>query len=93
MKNIPKIRPKTLEDLKQIYGDRIWIPEVYHVEKILFMKNGCCEDLPVILTTNKRTDGTINYSCQCACNCWCTNGHDTPAEAVCEYERMTAEEW
>ena len=79
----------TMEELKEIYGERVTVPAPYHAEKIIYMKNGCCADLPVILTTNKRDDGSLNYSCQCACNGWCTTGCDTEAEALCHYERMT----
>lgn len=47
-------------------------------------KNGCCQDKPFILMT---TYGNV-YSCECACNCWCTSGHDNPADAIMEYEMM-----
>lgn len=49
--------------------------------------NGCCEKDFFILTSNKSTGG-INYSCQCACNGWCTNGHATAQAAIDEYRAM-----
>lgn len=51
--------------------------------------NGCCEGWPIVITTNLRPDGSTNYSAQCACDGWCTNGHNTPQETVDEYWRMT----
>ena len=53
--------------------------------------NGCCKDRPVLITANKAQNwpGGINYSCQCACGMWCTNGHGTAGEALSEYEQMT----
>lgn len=49
--------------------------------------NGCCKDKPYVLTVNLY-GGALNYSCQCACNMWCTNGHDNPGGAINEYEEM-----
>ena len=59
------------------------------VKKVIRMKNGCCSDLPVMLTTNIGDDGSINYSCQCACNGWHTTGHKSKEEALADYEQMT----
>ena len=53
--------------------------------------NGCC-NRPFVLTVNYLPDGTENYSCQCVCGGWCTNGHKNPKEAIAEYESMS-EEW
>lgn len=52
--------------------------------------NGCCKKDFFILTTNRYDgwEGGINYSCQCACGIWCTNGHDNPQDAVNEYRKM-----
>lgn len=50
--------------------------------------NGCCPDRPILITVNKRMDGKTNYSCQCACGIWCTNGHLTASAALKEYEDM-----
>ena len=47
-------------------------------------KNGCCEDKPFILEVNNDK----YYACACECNCWCTTGWKTPAEAIMEYELM-----
>jgi hypothetical protein len=52
--------------------------------------NGCCDKDFFILTANRdehRPDG-LNYSCQCGCGMWCTNGHDTEQAAVNEYRKM-----
>jgi len=57
-----------------------------------YIENGCCRNRPVLITANKRTNGTLNYSCQCACGLWCTTGCDTASEALQHYERMTAGE-
>lgn len=50
--------------------------------------NGCCSNRPILITGNK-VDDHINYSCQCACGMWCTNGHRSASEALKEYEEMT----
>ena len=54
--------------------------------------NGCCDKNFFILTENKvqNPDGStrINYSCQCACGMWCTNGHKNAQEAIDEYRAM-----
>lgn len=61
-----------------------------HVAFYLIKNNGCCEKPFFILTANSSPDwpGGINYSCQCGCGGWCTNGHGTEAEAVEEYRKM-----
>ena len=79
----------TLKELKAVYGDRVMVPDRFHVEKVLEMANGCCEDLPVLLTSNLRDAGSVNWSCQCACGCWCTTGTRTAEEAIRHYQRMT----
>lgn len=50
--------------------------------------NGCCDKDFFILTSNPTGEGRINYSCQCGCGGWCTNGHATAQEAVDEYRAM-----
>lgn len=52
---------------------------------LIFMKNGCCEGRPVVVT---RSDMGA-WSCQCSCGAWCTNGHATATAAVLEYEHMS----
>ena len=52
---------------------------------LIYMKNGCCEDRPVVITVS----GSGYYSCQCACGGWCTNGHRTATVAVLEYKHMS----
>ena len=79
----------TLIELKEIYGERILVPERYRVEKVIDMYNGCCQDLPVLLTSNLRDDGSVNWSCQCACGCWCTTGCRSAEEAIRHYKRMS----
>lgn len=56
---------------------------------VAYVPNGCCENNPVIITANRTHDNRINYSCQCACDMWCTNGHPTAGAALKEYEQMT----
>lgn len=53
-----------------------------------YADNQCCEKPFFMLTANTRPDGNINYSCQCGCGMWCTNGHTTRHEAVNEYIKM-----
>lgn len=66
----------------------------HHVIGVLSGKNGCCNDKPYLLTVNKtkksesRPDG-LNYSCQCSCGGWCTNGHRYKGDAINEYEAMS----
>ena len=63
----------------------------YNVIGIIHMKNGCCKDQSVLLTANNCSHwkNGINYSCQCACGGWCTNGHSSASEALKEYEKMS----
>lgn len=60
----------------------------YSVMGLVYMKNGCCSDKPVLITKNNIRGGT-NYSCQCACGIWCTTGHPTVAGAVKDYQTMS----
>lgn len=62
----------------------------YIPHSIIWMRNGCCRKEPVLITTNEKPGGGVNFSGQCACGGWCTNGHDTPEACVMEYQRMTA---
>ena len=66
-------------------NEEIEISSLYTVEGLVFMKNGCCEGRPVVIT--KSTLG--GYSCQCSCGGWSSNGHKTRASAVLEYRRMS----
>ena len=84
------IRLTPLEQLKKKYGDRVHVLPPYHIERILYMQNECCRDLPVLLTYNRLPNGKKNYSCQCACNGWCTTGTDDPHEAISFYREMNA---
>jgi len=70
----------------ELYAD---IPNLYTPMAVVYVKNGCCDNQPVILTWNRRSDKRINYSCQCACGGWCTNGHSTIDKAINEYLDMT----
>lgn len=66
----------------------ISVSQQYSVLGVVNDFNGCCPDRPILITGNKLRDH-INYSCQCACGMWCTNGHITASEALQEYEEMT----
>lgn len=57
---------------------------------LIYMKNGCCKDKPVLVTKNS-IRGYENYSCQCACGIWSTTGHPTIAGAVKNYQTMSNE--
>ena len=86
---VPTIEER-LEELKRKHGDRIHVKKPYKVTKVISMKNGCCEDLPVFLTANYiKNENRWNYSCQCACDGWCTTGCNTPEEAIDHYRRMS----
>jgi len=61
----------------------------YIVTGIVYMKNGCCKDKPVLVTANYLDDGRVNYSCQCNCGFWCTTGHPTPIGALRDYQTMS----
>ena len=91
---MPK-RVSDLDSMKEIIaglqaknGTKIRVRKPFKVKEIVFMPNGCCPDLPVFLTTNKRPDGKTNYSCQCACNGWCTTGCETAEKAIEKYWEM-----
>lgn len=60
----------------------------YHITGVVNDFNGCCKNKPILITVNKWHD-RLNYSCQCACGMWCTNGHTSASEALKEYEGMT----
>ena len=78
------------ERLIQEYGSRISVRSEYQVKRVIWMKNGCCPDLPVLLTANWiKEDSRWNYSCQCACDGWCTTGCKTPEEAIDHYRMMS----
>lgn len=66
----------------------ISVSKHYSVLGVVNDFNGCCEDRPILITGN-RYQNRINYSCQCACGMWCTNGHTTASAALKEYENMT----
>ena len=53
-----------------------------------YKENKCCNKPFFILTANDKKDDGINYSCQCGCGMWCTNGHTTAQAAVDEYINM-----
>ena len=63
----------------------IYLSKQYKPVAVVYMKNGCCPDKPVIVVKTK--NGVV--SAQCACGMWCTNGHRTATVAVKEYERMS----
>lgn len=65
------------------------IPRYMMPMGVVWGSNGCCQDQPIIITVNVCSDNTLNYSCQCGCGGWCTNGHRSEAEALREYEDMT----
>lgn len=73
--------------------DQVKVKPCYTPVAIINTRNGCCPEKPVILAENivKDSDGKqrINYSCQCACDGWCTNGHRSAPEAIAEYREMT----
>ena len=66
----------------------VQVSSPYKVLAVVNDLNGCCKDRPILITGNKWHD-RINYSCQCACGMWCTNGHTTASAALKEYEEMT----
>lgn len=88
-------RVSDLDSMKEIItelqaknGTKIRIGRHYKLREIVFMPNGCCPDLPVFLTTNNTREGKTNYSCQCACNGWCTTGCTTAEDAIDRYWKM-----
>ena len=50
--------------------------------------NGCCESEPVLITAKRWPDGSVYYSCQCACGGWVTTGYLSRSKAINEYKRM-----
>lgn len=64
------------------------ISPAYTPVGIVFVKNGCCSDKPILITKNM-FHGKANYSCQCACGTWCTTGHPTPTGALKDYQTMS----
>lgn len=80
-----------LDDLENTYQIelRAFVARPYKPIGAAYIENGCCRNRPVLITTNKRPDGSTSYSCQCACGGWCTTGCDTASEALQHYERMS----
>lgn len=68
---------------------RAFVSYPYQPIGAAYIETGCCKNRPVLITVNKRTNGTLNFSCQCACGLWCTTGCDTASEALQHYERMS----
>ena len=66
-------------------NETIEIGSGYKPVGLVFMKNGCCEGRPVVITLSDAGA----WSCQCSCGLWCTNGHATATAAVLEYARMS----
>ena len=71
------------------------VDDEFTVIGVIKTRNGCCPGRPYLLTVNRCTISHlrphgINYSCQCSCGGWSTNGCDTPGKAIDEYEAMTA---
>lgn len=61
----------------------------YAILGAIYGHNECCKDKPFLLCANKRpSDGGINYSCECYCGMFCTNGHDNLLDAIAEYESL-----
>lgn len=90
---------RTSETKKYEINVDVRVADYYTILGAIYAHNGCCENKPYLLTGNRcetsgqRPEG-INYSCQCACGMWCTNGHGTPEEAIAEYENMSRRfEW
>lgn len=81
-------KPTTYAALKQQFGDRVRVRPPFHVERVVWMHNGCCRDLPVLLTSNILQDGKINYSAQCGCDGWATTGFSDPKGAIYKYRTM-----
>lgn len=71
-----------------IYNLELIVPDMYRPSEVHFIgNNGCCEKNYFVLTTNL-FDGRVNYSCQCGCGGWCTNGHQRAEDAINEYFDM-----
>ena len=79
--NKPCLYPRTLSELKEKYGDRCQISGSYRVKAILDVKNECCPDLPVLLTSVSYENGKEVFSAQCACGKIATRGCSSPEEA------------
>ena len=61
----------------------------YAVLGAIYGHNACCKDKPFLLCVNRRSyDGRLNYSCECYCGLYCTNGHDNLIDAIAEYESL-----
>ena len=61
----------------------------YAILGAIYGHNACCKDKPFLLCANRRYyDGSLNYSCECYCGTYCTNGHDNLIDAIAEYESL-----
>ena len=78
-----------LEELHELYPGRTLVHPRFKVLEIINNRNGCCSDLPYLLTVTSAVDGRHVYSCQCACGGWCTTGFFSPEDAEKEYRRMS----
>lgn len=72
--------------IRTISWDTENVDKGFDVVGVAMIKNGCCEDEPVLIT---QTKGTDVYSCQCACGLWCTTGVPTWDGALDHYRRMS----
>lgn len=65
------------------------VPGRFLVTGIVNMRNGCCDNQPVLITASYNAKTGIVYSCQCGCGAWCTTGHPTPVGALKDYQTMS----
>ena len=65
------------------------VSPIYNVTGIVYMKNGCCKDQPVLITCSYNPAVGKVYSCQCGCGRWCTTGHPTQTGALRDYQTMS----
>lgn len=65
-------------------NDYISISDGYIPLQLIRGKNGCCPELPALLTISRANV----YSVQCTCGGWCTSGFKNPDDAIDQWRRM-----
>lgn len=92
MKSVAEIRDMITGIRGEEY-EGITVPDLYVVDGVLDIPNGCCWGMPVLLTRkayvrcNEYYDNEEEetYSCQCVCGHMITNEYDNPGRAINAY--------
>ena len=92
MKSVAEIQ-SMIDGIRGEEYEGIAVPDLYVVDGVLDIPNGCCWGMPVLLTRKAYArcneyydrEEAETYSCQCVCGHMITGERYTPAQAINEY--------